>query len=427
MRGSPRHGRYPWLWVAAAFLCVAAAAAAGPSPAPQPPQPPHPPEAPELPERPAIPEITIPADSGAFTIPKGETHEGDLKKFSSAVVIEGTQAGDLTVWAGSLVVTGRVAGELSAKVGSATISGEVDDDAEIWSGSTNITGTVRGNLTVYGGTLVLSPGAHVTGSLKAFVQECTMDGTVDADLEATGGVVSLGGKVGGDAVIESETFTPGAGAKVGGDLTYSSRSPVSLEGKGVVGGEIRSEEHKASTHVNTARRRTDEGSHLVLIGFICTMIFGPLAVLASRRFLPYAVETIGRDPLRSLGTGFVVALTPIAVTFTAILIVTIPLIALYWIAFVLVAFFAKVPVAVWLGRFGWVNLGRPEPSVWRAFLVGVPALYLLIAIPYLGNVIWVAATLLGLGAFFLGVREQRNARRAAAAAALDPPSAAEAS
>ena len=74
---------------------------------------------------------------------------------------------------------------------------------------------------------------------------------------------------------------------------------------------------------------------------------------------------------------------------------------------------AKLPVAAWAGGRLLALAGRPVASPYAAMALGIVALYLLFAIPYLGRLVWLVATWLGLGAMVLSGREYLQARRRA--------------
>ncbi len=427
MRSARRSGRIPggtWPALAGVLLLSTAVFAAG-KPAPPPPVPP-PPASEAIPEPPEPPELPTPPapEPGDFVIAKGTTHEGDLTKISGSITVAGTQRGSLRAWGGSLVVTGDVTEDVHAVTGSVLVDGHVGGDLRSWSGTTTLNGTVDGDVHVFGGSIRVGPRGHIKGSLEVASQECTVEGTVDQNLIATGGLVHLAGKVGGDAKIETETFTYTREARIAGDLSYTARNVADPRGTHLVGGEIREgggavvREHLR--HGKKAHALRDERPPFNVIGFVVSALLGPLVILIFRKPLASVAGQVGRETLRSAGVGFILALSPIAAAFTAILLITIPLIVLYWLFFALAAFFAKLPVAIWLGERGIERLGRPSPSPYPAYFAGLVVLYLVFAIPYVGTLVWVIVTLIGLGAMFLGGREYRSARRAARAAGAAP-------
>src|SRR6185369_12833506 len=128
MRTHRRTSAGAWLSLASAFLGSLALAS----------DPPAPPEPPKL---------KPPSEHGKpFEVCPGETHVGDVYRFTTTVDVIGTQKGDLTVWAQSVTIPGTVTGDLYAAAQSVEIGGTVGDSARIFAQSVVVHGTVQGDL-----------------------------------------------------------------------------------------------------------------------------------------------------------------------------------------------------------------------------------------------------------------------------------------
>lgn len=394
------------------------------------PVPPPPPEMPPIPWTPKAPSDP----SKGFLVKEGEVHDGSVWEFTPSVVIAGTQKGNLHVWTGPMQIPGKVVGNIQAAAGSTAISGTVEGNVTVAGGSAAISGTINGNLKVYGGSFVLGPSGRVTGDLDVFTSQMTIAGTVDGDFTCKGGQVVLDGRVGDDASIECDTFVPGDGARIEGDLRYRSRNKPDFRGKEVVGGTI--VENDAGTRTRAERRDAvgdrdeDRDAHPVawwILRFVFDLLCGFLGLWAFRRWVGAIHDAVKGDSLRSLGVGFVTVLVVIAVNLSAILIVTIPFVLLFDLLAALVFLcLAKVPVFLWFGRVLTAALGRDASGTYGPFAAGTLVLCLLMALPYIGGLLWFVVSLLGLGAIVSGiqrVRLERKLARAAAAASAGPTTA----
>ena len=111
---------------------------------------------------------------------------------------------------------------------------------------------------------------------------------------------------------------------------------------------------------------------------------------------------MGQDALRSAGVGFItLVVVPVAAAFACILVITIPLVVIAGLLFAVVVYLAKAPVAIFVGELILRRLGSANRSPYLALTIGIPALYLLFAIPFLGKIAWFATTFIGLGAIVL--------------------------
>lgn len=434
---------HPARW-APAFLCAAlllsAAIAAG---AQEPPPIPEPPPVPEAPAPPSPPLGTT-AIAGSFEVANGEVHKGNAYLMTPSVRVDGTLDGDLFALAATATIAGKVLGDIGFVGRSFELEGYADDAVRIWAAEVRVDGLVDGELIASGGRVRIGPKAVIRGDAALYASEIIVEGTVERDLKAAGGVVRLLGKVGGDSTITCDVFEVGPDARVRGDLDYEARKEVDdavLTPR--VGGTIRygekggtpvdvdAEVEEARSMAEKARvareERGSSGFGTKIFAFFAALVVGLLALRTFRGTAPAVTDYVGSDPLKSLGVGFLTILSGIAAVFAVILIVTIPLILIYWLLLLIALYLGKIPVAVWLGRLGLGRIGRGSASDGWAFVAGLFVLYLIFAIPVVGTWIWFLTSLLGLGAIVLGARDYRLARRTPAPAApVAPPPVAEA-
>ena len=92
----------------------------------------------------------------------------------------------------------------------------VDDDLYAGAGTITIAGTVTGDATVGGGTVTVT--GTIGGSLNVGGGTVDVLGDVDGAVRVTGGTVRIAGSVGRDVVVAGGTVTIDPGAEVGGDV-----------------------------------------------------------------------------------------------------------------------------------------------------------------------------------------------------------------
>ena len=381
---------------------------------PKPPAPPEPSEAPDVPDAPDH-DVPLPPrppkksggnkDNPRYVLEEGSTNIGDLYLFKDAVVIRGKQDGDLIVFGRELDVTGTVTGDINAFTQSVDLSGKMGDSVRAMAQSVRLTGDIDGDLVAVGESIVVDKDAHITGDLDAKGARVEMDGTLDGDFTATGGEVHLRGTVGGSAELKGDVIEVDDEARVHGDLNYTSRNRLDL-GDESVGGNV-------AYIPGEAKPKVSSGGFIKWFFWTCTALLAGLVSLAMfRRSAPDIVAAVRTDGLRSAGIGFISAIViPVALLISCILIITIPAVILAYVAYFMLLYMAQVPVAVFVGEWLMARLGKTV-SPFGAVAVGVPAMYLVFAIPVIGKLALFTVLFTGFGAIVITIWTARQARRA---------------
>lgn len=402
-------------------LPILAAAEKRPKPAPsEAPVPPAPPTIPEAGQHPEIPPMPKPAKppttTPRYNLKKGESHKGDLYFFSDTVTIAGTQDGDLIIFSRTLDVPGTVTGDVMATVESADLSGTMGDTVRVFCKDLRVSGTIEGDLVAMCASVNVEKGSRVMGDLSAKGANIDLHGEVDGEVEAMGGEVRLSGKVGGDATVKADVVEIEPGTRIKGDLSYTSRSRVRIDDHDAVGGEVIYTPGKKKPPVS-------KGGFFKWFFFMATAFLSGLGALAIfRKSAPAIVGAVRGDGLRSAGIGFItVIVVPVAAALSCILIITIPAVILGLLAFFLILYLSQVPVAVWLGESVLRRLGRGETSPFLALALGMPMMYIVFSIPFIGKVALFAVIFTGFGAIVITLWASHQARRAGGAPLAPPP------
>jgi cytoskeletal protein CcmA (bactofilin family) len=387
-----------------------------PNAAPEPPPPPIP-ESGQHPDMPPMPRTPKPpTTTPRYNLKKGESHKGDLYFFSDTVTIAGTQEGDLIISARTLDVPGTVTGDVMAMVESADLSGTLGDTVRVFCKDLHVTGTVEGDLVAMCATVNVEKGARVMGDLSAKGASIDLHGDVDGEVEAMGGEVRLSGNVGGDAELKADVVEVEPGTRIKGDLSYTSRSRVQIVDRDTVEGEVIYTPEKKKPPVSV-------GGFSKWFFFMATAFLSGLGALAMfRKNAPAIVGAVRGDGLRSAGIGFITAIVlPVAAALSCILIITIPAVILAMLAFGLTLYLSQVPVAVWLGESVLRRMGRGEASPFLALALGMPLLYIVFSIPWVGKIALFAVIFTGFGAIVITLWASHQARRAGGAPLAPPP------
>jgi hypothetical protein len=233
----------------------------------------------------------------------------------------------------------------------------------------------------------------------------TIEGTVREDLFVANGDTEIVGTVNGDVVVFNGDVTVRSGAEIGGDLVTQS-TPEVEEGATIRG-----------SRSNVATRFDYDvggfaGRFVWWIGYtVSVLILGLLLLAFAPRLDEAVVETIRAGLGSSIGWGIgLFFLLPIASVLLLVTIVGIPLGLFVLFALALIYTIGYSVAAHAVGR-----LVMRTSSRYAAFLVGLVILRVLALIPVLGGVLWLLASVWGLGLLAVAIRAGRTSRTVTAA------------
>jgi hypothetical protein len=244
------------------------------------------------------------------------------------------------------------------------------------------------------GGLIVPEGSTVDTAV-VFNGPVVIEGTVRESLVVFNGRTEISGTVGEDVVVFNGRVFIRSGAEIGGDVA-SAQDPE-IEDGATVGGD----------QVNIATRFDFEdlgfaGRVAWWIGYsISALILGLLLLLLAPRLDAAIVEVMRTRVGAAVGFGAAAFfLVPIAAIMLLVTIVGIPLGLFVLLALALLYTIGYVVGALALGRL----LIKPPTSPFLAFLVGLGILRLVALIPFVGGLVWLLASILGLGVLVVSTR-----------------------
>ncbi len=302
-----------------------------------------------------------------------------------AQATENKTYGDVTVPVGTDI------NEVYTGMGNVMVRGSVEEDVKTGSGNVKVFGPVGGDIKAGQGDIKIE--APVEGNVRAGFGDVYINATVKGDVDVGRGDVKFGDKawIGGDLRCSSGRIQNGAGAVVAGEtLSGMTRDFDDNPGPG------------ASQ----------------VVGFVA-WVLGTLALVGitvlAAVLMPRKLESVTRQaeaaPWISLAFG--VLSMPISVMLMIILAVSIigsPLILLFIPAYGALALFGLIVVAFLAGRRLLFATGRYHSGNAVAAIVGALLVAVVYAIPFVGNIIFPALALLGLGATILTLFNHRRSR-----------------
>ncbi|MGA8039318.1 MAG: hypothetical protein WCA93_04350 [Acidimicrobiia bacterium] len=347
------------------------------------------------------------ASSELVIIREGDTSPGDLYAAGVRVIIEGTVDGDLIAFAAEeVLITGEVTGNVIAVAPSVTVSGVVGGSLRYSANHASLTGSVGDDAVGASWSSELGPGSDIGGDVVCWALTLTASGQIGGDLKGTQRNTDIEGSIGGNVDITIDQLTVTGPLQVGGDLGFRSKADAIGLDQVDVGGVV---VHKEPLPPNIRVRALGVLTRiLVVLGLTVTAL---LIAWGWPERTRRAGERVIARPLRALGYGALVMLSPVVVTGVAalalglapataslpLLAIFVPLVlALSGIVLVL-SLLAGVPASMALGKALRSRLGLYGSIVLGSALLGVVWL-----LPWVGFLAPVLALPIGMGGWMLG-------------------------
>ncbi|MFW6198466.1 MAG: bactofilin family protein [Acidobacteriota bacterium] len=317
-------------------------------------------------------------------------------------------ANDLFFWGRSGNITGTVGD--NAFMGGQFISldgGRIDGDLFVFASSVTIDGEVAGDVYAFVADLRLDPEGSIGGNLICGCGSLRVDGTVHGRVHGDGGAAWINGDV-GSVQLQAGKLHVGETARIRGGLHYESNDEAEIADGAIIGGEIR-----RTTEEEDAEE--EEGSWISFWSlawsswkYLSSLLVGVAFLLVGGEAARRPAARLAGTPAWSLGFGFVVAVVvPVACLLAMALIVALPLGVIGLLAYAVAAFLGRLVTAQFVGDWVLRRLGSVAASEYLALALGLLALHVVAAIPYVGFLIRLMAVIAGLGGIYLAIRGER--------------------
>lgn len=362
-----------------------------------------------------------PASASAFVQRSGnvvtvaEPVHDDLYVFGSDVEVTGDVDGDVVAFGQNIVISGDVAGGVITAGQSVRVTGSVGGSVRAAGSDISIEGKVAGDVLAAGNAVRISSAGTVGRDALLGGAQVSVDGTVGRNVLASAGQVTISAPVGGDVTADVSRLTIASGASVAGGVTYYSDATASINGS--VAGPTRHfpprNERQRTTQLDTT------GVVLLALlawarGLVGMALFALIVVLGARRVVERAAEEGCRKrpwPSLGIGAGILAVAFPVAglVFLIGLLIggwwISFAWMAVVWLLAAAGLVVGALAVGGWLLRRMGASVVRPLPAA----LLGLLAVWIVAAVPFVGWLGGLAAMMLGMGALVLAAYARQGA------------------
>lgn len=339
----------------------------------------------------------VASDNGDATLAADKTVDGTAYLAGNNITVEGTVKGDLFCAGKTIVVKGTVEGDVICGGMTVTVGGTVLGDVRVAGSDVFVDGKVGGSVTAAGSSVVIKKDANIARDATLGASTTTIDGTVGRDVLGGSQTLQINGTVGRDVTAETESLQIMTGAQVAGNVTYTASEKGSIA-DGTVKGKVGFTERQAGSE---GRGFNFMGT---LFGILSLVVLAVLATLLMPRFVHTAASLSFRGVLLAFlaGLAFVVLVPVLAIVLMSTVVGAYAA-AVLLVAYVLVLIAAFVFASYYTGTL--VLQKRAKNAVLVA-AVGALVLGILLNIPILQILVFIAALLCGVGMQILHVKYQ---------------------
>ncbi|MEW5993999.1 MAG: hypothetical protein AB1744_06345 [Candidatus Zixiibacteriota bacterium] len=363
--------------------------------------------------------------------------DDDLYIGGNRITVDGLVDGDLCASGKDVSINGSITQTLNVFAQNATHAGTIEGSVRAFVYDLEIDGRIGRSLLVFAYDTHIGRGAVIERDANLFGFRARIDGTVGRDVEFEGAQVIITGEIGGNLSIEAEDISIEPPAVIKGDFSYTSAKEAFIDTTGGV--QVLGDIKWIQPDQQVAEDEEEAGVTVRDIVFplakvLAAFFFGIIVVALFRRYAEVSFQE-----LRSrLPVSFAAGILLVIVVILAIIILVISLImigiglllvsgepALGAVILVLsmlsmpITAFASVSggIMLYAGKIivgfllGYllVRLFKRDPKLlgnWQ-LLIGLIALAIMFAIPYVGFLIYLLVSITGAGAVALGIHKCR--------------------
>lgn len=317
----------------------------------------------------------------------GETVNGNLYTAGSEIDIAGRVNGDLLAAGGTIRIPGTVANDVTIVGGRLDINGKVEGDVRVAGGEVNVAGEIAGDLAVAGGRVRLLSGAVIGGEVLLASSELRIEGVINGPLVAASNITRIEGTVRGPVRVRTGLLEFGEGANLQGALTYFAPQEAEIPASARIAGPVRYEMTSGMDQPWLYGLLRRLGIAIFLLSFGMSLAGGLIGVMLLPKTSNALIQHIGGHLGSECLRGFVLFLVMPPVFFLLMVtVVGVPVAVLSGLIHLGFGIVSVIYAAVLGGALFLKAVLRKDTleANWKAVLVGIPLLFVISLIPWIG-------------------------------------------
>ncbi len=337
-------------------------------------------------------------DKSVYFTPQ-DTLNMDLFFFGRNLEYAAFSSNDVISAGQNIHIEGNVGDDLYAGGNSVRLDGTVEDGVIIWAKEIIISGVIKGDARLWAGNIHIMDGAELFGDVYTGTGDLRIDDAViHGNLKGGSYSVLLNGEIFGD-------IDYGSGSDPFFGENFKSHGKTSFVLKNEPAAEMANQPANIEIVIKPEPHFFATGIFYWFL--LSAFVIGAIIIAAFGPFKRELSEIGQTKILTSLGTGFVfVVAFPFIVLFSLLFL---PMSFILGALYLIVLYLAKIFVAFIAGSFVSKNIFNKEINPYLSFAIGLILLSLILQVPIIGVVVYIAALLLGCGAFLIYLWQIRKA------------------
>lgn len=312
---------------------------------------------------------------------------------------------DLNIAGVNVVINSNITGDLHIAGKNVVIKGNIGQDLMVLGGTVELKGNVKGDVLVFGGKVIISENSLISGDSIVLGGEFEYLGNISGNLNTITGNVNLNGYIGGDSIVTTQKLIVGNFFDTKTDSSVLYFSPEKAEVSEEVSDNFvynRTKEWKESRIIQS--NISSFFGFWSLLRFITTIL---MIYLIIHLFKPFTNTVINFGDKKWVSALIIGLIVTIAVPAIAILLMVsliglplgLILLTVFTIVFIIRIAVASMIVGGWFKELYEKKKGKNHKHTNMLFsIIGLVALLLVKLVPYVGDMIYFAISLIAIGA-----------------------------
>jgi cytoskeletal protein CcmA (bactofilin family) len=269
---------------------------------------------------------------------------------------------------------------------------------------------------VVGGSIEVSIGAELGGSLVAGGGNVTVNAPISEGANIAAGNLIVNNLVNGDLTARFGTARFTSNARVNGDFHYWTEEDISVDEKAYISGTVTRHQIAVKT---PSKKDMDDASKGIGMAFglsslVTTLVLGLLILKFMPKFALRASKKVREKFWASLLWGILAMIVaPILAILMLVTVLGIPLGVMFIIMFVIFVYVSRIFAIMAIGAMIMTRVFKKKDMPSWGFVLGLLVYFLLGFVPIVGGVAKLVVVLTGIGAELMAKKEAyKEARKA---------------
>jgi cytoskeletal protein CcmA (bactofilin family) len=336
-------------------------------------------------------------------VPRADSVFDDIYLFSNQSEIYGYVDGDISAFSYDIETNGHITGSVNIFAYKSILEGEVDQSSRLFGYQIDYDAHTGRNVLAFAQRIDFGRKSVIGRDLTCGAERVNFDGVVHGNADINADVISVSGTIDGDLKASGGEISLISPAIIKGDFICTSTDEPYIDDDVVIEGQTEWTPPK-KTEKQVSKGLSAVGAVFRFLLFIMALVTGLAMIILFRRHTDESAVQIQKRFWHTLAIGFLAWVIFIGGSLILlVLIIGIPLSILLVTLGMVLFYVGKVYVSIFIGRLliGLIHRGKRIALGWE-LLLGLIILTLIFRIPGLGTLVYIVTFVLGTGAAITG-------------------------